>query len=70
MAWACEQCPKSKPEDLMPYTHKLLNVYNLQRGGYPLTANDLTPEEWLDLARVRDLFRPPPFQCPFAREKE
>lgn len=28
-------------------------------GGYPLRANDLTPEEWQDLGRINQWLEPP-----------
>jgi hypothetical protein len=40
-------------EDLSLYTEKLIRNLNLQRAGYPLSANDLSMEEWLDLGRVK-----------------
>lgn len=39
-------------EALSPYTVKMLKLSRLQKAGYPLRANDLTLEEWLDLERV------------------
>lgn len=50
--WACQNCPRKRTEDLHPYTVKLLNLRTLRRAGYPLRANDLNYEEWLDLGRV------------------
>jgi hypothetical protein len=47
------QCPSKRPEDLHPYTHKLLRLKALQDGGYPLERDDLTLEEWQDLGRIR-----------------
>ena len=53
--WACSKCPKGRPGDprLHPYTRKLLTVHSLQEVGYPLAADDLSLEEWLDLARLK-----------------
>ncbi|MFW5490433.1 MAG: hypothetical protein ACNI3A_18750 [Desulfovibrio sp.] len=51
--WTCANCPKKSRDDLHPYTLKLLGLVNLQGAGYPLHANDLTLEEWTDLARVK-----------------
>lgn len=50
--WACANCPQKRPEDLSPYTVKLLSVRKLQKAGYPLEANDLTLEEWFDLGLI------------------
>lgn len=50
--WACGMCPKKRPEDLSVYTQKLFRVRALKIAGYPLGANDLTYEEWLDLAEI------------------
>ena len=52
LAWACANCPKTREEDLGEYTVKLLKMRALRRAGYPLRANDLTYEEWLDLSRI------------------
>jgi len=40
-----------------------MQVRVLQQAGYPLTANDLTREEWFDLALVRAALEPPAV-CP------
>ena len=38
-------------------------------GGYPLQADDLTPDEWMDLGEIKKLFNPP-LICPLmGREK-
>lgn len=52
LEWTCENCPKKPLEDLNPYTMKLLNLRTLKKAGYPLKANDILYEEWLDLGRV------------------
>lgn len=52
LAWSCANCPRTRAEDLDPYTVKLLRVRVLQAAGYPLAADDLTMEEWLDLGVV------------------
>ncbi len=60
--WACENCTKMRHEDLHPYTSKLLRIRMLRIAGYPLDAEDLTPEEWYDLGRIGitlDEFRHP-----------
>jgi len=59
LAWACENCPKLQDADISPYTRKLLNVRTLQRAGFPLDADFLTYEEWLDLGRVNAWLEPP-----------
>jgi len=69
MEWACEKCPKKKPDEISPYTWKIIRLYNLQKAGYPLYADDLTLEEWEDLGRVREALAPP-FFCPFMKKKE
>lgn len=59
----CENCPKSRMENLSPYTHKLIRVRTLRDAGYPLKPEDLDYEEWLDLARIdRCLEIPAPFK--------
>ena len=52
LAWACENCPKLPDAEISPYTRKMLNIRNLQKAGFPLAANFLTYEEWLDLGKV------------------
>lgn len=37
---------------MSPYTAKLLRVRALRESGYPWEANDLEPEEWMDLVRL------------------
>jgi hypothetical protein len=57
LAWACENCPKKKAEDLHPYTWKLLRLRRLKLAGYPFCADDLTVEEWMDLGKIEELLR-------------
>lgn len=52
LEWACANCPKKRPEHLSPYTHKLLRLRALKAAGYPFKADDLSPEDWLDLGKV------------------
>lgn len=66
LAWACANCPKTRVEDLHPYTHKLLRIHTLRKAGYPLKENDLTYEEWLDLGKVEQwLETPEPLKSKF-----
>jgi len=58
LGWACENCPKTRASDLHPYTSKLLTIRRLRQAGYPLEANDLTYEEWLDLGQVQEAMSP------------
>ena len=57
--WACGECRTRRPRDLAPYTVKLLRLRQMQTGGYPFRANDLTIEEWIDLGRLADVLRAP-----------
>lgn len=43
-----------------------MNLAALQDAGYPLRANDLTLEEWYDLARLREAIKPP-LTCPLMK---
>jgi len=52
LEWTCRNCPKTRFEDLHPYTRKLADLRMLRVAGYPLRANDLTMEEWLDLGHL------------------
>lgn len=57
LEWSCENCPKARPDELHPYTCKLLNMLDLREAGYPLRREDLSVEEWMDLARVSRVVR-------------
>lgn len=58
LQWACSNCKKNRDEnEISPYTAKLLRIRALQAAGYPLKANDLTMEEWLDLAEIEFYYR-------------
>jgi len=59
LAWACENCPKIKAEEIHPYTQKILDVRNLQKAGFPLDAEFLTYAEWLDLGKVNSWLETP-----------
>jgi len=47
---------------------KLLHMAALQKGGYPIKADDLTLTEWVDLGRLKDVLKPPQ-QCPMMGNK-
>jgi hypothetical protein len=68
MDWACENCPKKRFADLDKYTLKLLNLVALQHGGFPVQADDLTLEEWVDLGRMKETLRPS-ITCPLMGSK-
>jgi hypothetical protein len=53
--WACEKCEKKKSRESSPWTMHLMYLRNLQKGGYPFKANDLSLEEWIDLGMLNDL---------------
>ena len=59
LAWACRRCPRKRAGDLNPYTLKLLRCWQLQEAGYPIAANDLTLDEWMDLGIVRRMLAAP-----------
>jgi len=59
LAWACLNCPKAKAEEIHPYTKKLLDVRTLQMAGFPLDADMLAYEEWLDLGKVNQWLETP-----------
>ena len=52
--WACANCNKRKEKDLSDYTQKLLRIRTMRIAGYPLKANDLTFEEWMDLGLIEE----------------
>lgn len=55
--WACSNCPKKKDEsEINPYTLKLLKMRAIMSAGYPVKANDLTMEEWLDMAEINGFY--------------
>lgn len=68
LQWTCNRCPKKKAASLHPYTTKLLELYELQRGGYPFDKNDLTLEEWIDLGRIKEALKPR-ITCPLMANK-
>lgn len=59
LEWTCDHCPKIRDTDLHPYTVKLLENRLLKLGGYPFSANDFTPEEWIDLGRLEQCLATP-----------
>jgi hypothetical protein len=68
LEWACANCPKKKFSTLHPYTLKLLNLAALQKGGFPLAADDLSLEEWVDLGRLKETLQPN-MSCPLMGSK-
>ena len=57
LEWTCaNNCPKIQEEDISDYTRKLLRIRMLQSAGFPLDADSLTYEEWLDLGSVNQSF--------------
>ncbi len=69
LAWACAECSKIRRDDLEPYTLKLLHLAALQKGGYPLDADELSLEEWIDLGRIKEALKPP-VTCPLLTRHE
>jgi hypothetical protein len=59
LSWACATCPKLKSEEIHPYTRKLLDIHTLQKAGFPIDADMLTYEEWLDLGKVNQWLETP-----------
>jgi hypothetical protein len=59
LAWACLHCTKLKAEEIHPYTRKLLDIRTLQAAGFPLDADMLTYEEWLDLGKINQWLETP-----------
>lgn len=49
----CEHSPEENITS--PYLEKLLFFWQLKEAGYPLKADDLTIEEWVDLKRIKEL---------------
>ena len=62
LEWACSQCPKIQADTIHPYTTKLLAIHGLQKAGFPLDAEILNYDEWLDLGRVNECLTPPPLK--------
>jgi len=62
LEWACSQCPKLPVETIHPYTQKLLSIRQLQQAGFPLDAEILNYNEWLDLGRVNECLTQPPLK--------
>lgn len=55
----CEKCESRLQENLHPYTLKMLRVHALREAGYPLAADDLSVEEWEDLAELTRMMKEP-----------
>lgn len=45
----CDTCNKKKAKDIHPYVAHLLKIRNMREIGYPINAEDLPIEQWLDL---------------------
>ena len=59
LEWTCENCKKTRSEDLHPYTLKLFRIRMLREAGYPFRANDITYDEWVDLGRLEQCLQTP-----------
>ncbi len=55
LGWTCGSCEKKKRQDLNEYTVKMFRIRHLRNAGYPFSANDLTPAEWMDLGTVEEM---------------
>lgn len=58
LEWACANCEKARGDLIHPYTWWLLKLHKLRLAGYPLRANDLSLEQWLDLGRMTEWATP------------
>lgn len=54
--WVKQESREITVEKLEPRTRYLWRNYNLKRGGYPFEANELTPEDWIDLGTMERMF--------------
>ena len=54
--WVKREAREITVESLQPRTLYLWRNYTLKRGGYPFTANELTPEDWLELGMMERMF--------------
>ena len=50
----CKGCEKNEPFETTDYFNKIWFFYRLRKGGYPLEANDLSVDEWIDLGILDD----------------
>ena len=48
----CDQCHKVRCDRVHPYLLFLLDVRNIKTSGCPIAADDLTLDQWQDLATV------------------
>jgi len=49
----CLTCPQQKPYKPTAWFNHIWMIYQLQQGGYPFKANDLTLVEWMALAEMK-----------------
>lgn len=54
--WVKRESAEITLEKLRPLTLYLWKNYNLKHGGYPFEADDLTPQDWLDLGVMERMF--------------
>lgn len=57
LAWACEHCKRTKPEDVSPYTLHILQLVRLREAGFPFKADDLDLQTWQDMGLVREALK-------------
>lgn len=53
LAWACAKCKQARPEEINPYTAHILEMLNLQQGGFPFGPDDLDLNTWRDMGLVK-----------------
>lgn len=57
----CKDCFAGKRKKPGKYIQKMLLMIELKNSGYPLKANDLTIDEWIDINKINseliDIFK-------------
>lgn len=50
----CAQCEHKEPYMPSEWFRHIWYLYRMQVGGYPFGANDLTPDEWMDIGTLKE----------------
>ena len=54
LAYTCAECPKTKKEEVSPRAFFLLSMHRLIKAGFPIEAETLELEDWLELGALTE----------------
>lgn len=54
LEYMCSQCEHREPYEPSDYFKHIWFLYMLQKAGYPFEKDDLSIEEWMDIAVLKD----------------